>query len=224
MKALVKISQHQIGNQVIDAVNARELHAYLKNGDHFATWIAERNNQYGFVEGQDYVTYSAVAEKGRPRLEYAISLDMAKELSMVERNEKGKEARQYFIACERVARSGHAADNRTLARSDTSAAYRVMTDMVVEVREEVGKTCKSHHFSNEALMLNEIIFGVRKPVDRDSLDLSDLAILTKMEMRNARLIGRGLPYAERKDLLKKYHEQLLLTPPPKTKMLKEKRA
>jgi prophage antirepressor-like protein len=115
------------------------------------------------------------------------------------------------------------ANERALARNDTSAAYRVMTDMVVEVREEVGKSCKSHHFSNEALMLNEIIFGVRKAVDRDSLGLNDLATLTKMEIRNARLIGRGLSYAERKDMLRQYHEQLLLTPLPKVKPPKGRR-
>jgi hypothetical protein len=116
------------------------------------------------------------------------------------------------------------AATRMVVRTDSSTAYRVMSDMVFEVRDEVGKSCKPHHYSNEALMINEILFGVRKAIDRDSLSIDDLNKLIKMEMRNARLIGRGLPYADRKDLLKQYHEQLLLTPPPKAKMLKEKRA
>ena len=84
-------------------VNARDLHAFLENGDHFATWISERIKQYGFVEGQDFEGYSANAEKpqgGRPSKEYALSLGMAKELSMVERNDQGKRARRYFISCE----------------------------------------------------------------------------------------------------------------------------
>ena len=53
------------------------------------------------MENQDFVTFSKNLEKGRPRLEYALTLDMAKELSMVERNEKGKQARKYFIECEK---------------------------------------------------------------------------------------------------------------------------
>lgn len=85
-------------------VNARELHAFLENRDHFSTWIKDRISQYGFVENQDFVRFSEFSEKplgGRPSMEYALSLDMAKELSMVERNTKGKQARQYFIDCEK---------------------------------------------------------------------------------------------------------------------------
>lgn len=101
MNQIVEIRKNIISGYTVQTVDARELHAFLRNGDHFSTWIKERIGQYGFIESQDFVTYSADAEKGRPRVEYAISLDMAKELSMVERNDKGKQARQYFIECER---------------------------------------------------------------------------------------------------------------------------
>ncbi|CAB3855517.1 hypothetical protein LMG26846_02213 [Achromobacter insuavis] len=101
MNHLIPVTIGQIAGQSVQTANARDLHAFLENGDHFATWIKERIDQYSFVENQDFVTYSAVAEKGRPRVEYVLTLDMAKELSMVERNAKGKQARQYFIDCER---------------------------------------------------------------------------------------------------------------------------
>lgn len=106
------IGSAPIGERVAQTVNARDLHAFLENRDHFATWIKDRVDQFGFVDGADFVSFSEVSEKGgRPRLEYALTIDMAKELSMVERNERGKQARQYFIACERKLRAGITADD-----------------------------------------------------------------------------------------------------------------
>lgn len=57
-------------------------------------------DQYGFIEGADFLTIS-FKSGDRPSIEYFITLDMAKERSMVERNEQGKRTRQYFIECER---------------------------------------------------------------------------------------------------------------------------
>ena len=98
MKELIKLQPH---DTLIQAVSARELHAFLQSRQQFADWIKNRIADYDFVENQDFVTFSENYEKGRPRLEYALTLDMAKELSMVERNEQGKEARRYFIECEK---------------------------------------------------------------------------------------------------------------------------
>ena len=92
------------GQEAVNTVDARALHRFLENGDKFAGWIADRIRQYDFAEKVDFLTYSANSEKGRPAKEYAITLDMAKELSMVERNEQGKRARRYFIAMENKAK------------------------------------------------------------------------------------------------------------------------
>jgi len=82
------------------------LHAFLESKKQFADWIKHRIKKYGLVENQDFVSFSLISEKpqqgGRPQTEYALSLDCAKELAMVEGNERGKEARQYFIECEKV--------------------------------------------------------------------------------------------------------------------------
>lgn len=104
MQELIALNTVEFDGSEQQTVNARELHEFLENGDKFATWIVDRINQFGFLENQDFVTFSENSEKGRPRKEYALSLDMAKELCMVERNEKGKQARYYFIECERVAK------------------------------------------------------------------------------------------------------------------------
>ncbi|MBE2985322.1 antA/AntB antirepressor family protein [Campylobacter sp. RM9344] len=84
----------------INSANARELHCFLNSGQDYSDWIKNRITQYGFIENQDYII-QIVYTKGRPRKEYFITLDMAKELCMVENNDKGKEARQYFIKCEK---------------------------------------------------------------------------------------------------------------------------
>ena len=112
LHSLVPVRLGAIGGTFVPATSGRALHAFLENRDHVATWIKDRIEQYGFVENQDFTTYSEVSEKGgRPATEYAITLDMAKELAMEERNHKGKEARQYFIDCERRAKQGQPALN-----------------------------------------------------------------------------------------------------------------
>lgn len=101
---MTNLPQVQEYNQLTQAVNARELHAFLQNKRQFSDWIKQRISEYDFVENQDFVSFSQNCEKpkgGRPTTEYAITLDMAKELSMVERNEQGKQARKYFIECEK---------------------------------------------------------------------------------------------------------------------------
>ncbi|WP_252120398.1 antA/AntB antirepressor family protein [Symbiopectobacterium purcellii] len=105
---LIAIETNSINGEAVQTVNARDLHEFLKVGKDFSNWIKDRIKQYGFVENIDYVVFANSGENpngGRPVKEYAISIDMAKELSMVERNEKGKEARQYFIQCEKQAKA-----------------------------------------------------------------------------------------------------------------------
>ena len=97
MQELIKVNKNDNGKET---VNARELHKFLEVGKIFGAWINDRINQYGFVENEDYVVVSENGNNplgGRPSKDYHIAIDMAKELSMIERNEKGKEARQYFI-------------------------------------------------------------------------------------------------------------------------------
>lgn len=94
---LIKISE-QNGKQ---AVSARELHSYLESKQDFSNWIKNRINKYGFIENQDFQRFDKIIETGGRLIEYALSIDCAKEISMVEGNEKGKQARRYFIDVEK---------------------------------------------------------------------------------------------------------------------------
>lgn len=101
MKELIKITEKD-GKK---AVNARELHAFLESKQEFANWIKGRIEKYGFVENQDFESFDNVVKRetgATVRKEYDLSIDMAKELSMVENNEKGRLARKYFIECEKA--------------------------------------------------------------------------------------------------------------------------
>ena len=102
MKELIRITE-QNGKK---AVSARELHAFLESNRQFTDWIKYRIEQYGFIENVDYILISQICETrtgATTRTEYALTVNMAKELSMVEGNAKGKQARRYFIACEEKA-------------------------------------------------------------------------------------------------------------------------
>lgn len=104
MNELIPITVATIGGEEVNAVSARVLHKFLENGELFTTWIKNRIEQFGFIEGQDFSTFLENTKKGRPRKEYVVSINMAKELSMVERNANGKRARLYFIKCEKIAK------------------------------------------------------------------------------------------------------------------------
>lgn len=97
---LIKINQKE-GKQTIDA---RELHKFLESKQQFADWIKKRISDYGFERGSDFTTIHKVMKReiGATRIiEYHLSIDMAKEISMLEKNDKGKQARKYFIECEK---------------------------------------------------------------------------------------------------------------------------
>lgn len=103
---LIPVFSGSISNESILLVNARDLHAFLEVGKRFASWVTERITEYGFIENQDYILVSQNREiKGRGgdrrSKDYHLTLDTAKELAMVERNEKGREIRRYFIECEK---------------------------------------------------------------------------------------------------------------------------
>ncbi|WP_375706104.1 antA/AntB antirepressor family protein [Bartonella sp. AA2SXKL] len=103
MNTLIEISEQVIDQETVQTVNARDLHAFLEITSKFADWIKNRIKECNFRENIDFIGFSKNLEKGgRPSIEYYITLDMAKHLSMIERNDKGHEARQYFIKCERL--------------------------------------------------------------------------------------------------------------------------
>ena len=106
MKELIKITE-QNGNQ---AVSMKDLYTFLEVRENWTDWT-KRMLGYGFDENVDYEAFSVFRQHpngigGTTVKDYALTLDCAKEISMLQRSERGKMARQYFIECEKQLRSG----------------------------------------------------------------------------------------------------------------------
>ena len=113
MNELLKVNY---GNDRI-TLSARELHKFLGVTERFGNWI-ERMNQYGFQESVDYLGRKVFNTQAHQELQdYEITLDMAKEIAMIQRSDKGKEVRQYFLELERRWNSPEAVMNRALEYS-----------------------------------------------------------------------------------------------------------
>ena len=93
MNELIKINSE-------NKVDGHELHDFLQVETPFKKWI-DRMIEYGFVEGTDFWTKMSESTGGRPATEYEMTIGMAKEICMIQRNERGKQARLYFIECEK---------------------------------------------------------------------------------------------------------------------------
>jgi anti-repressor protein len=106
LHATLPITDRTINDEVIKTVDARTMYEFLEVKTAFKDWFARRIEDYGFLEDKDFCSFLSESSGGRPSKEYYISIAMAKELAMVERNDRGKMARQYFIECERIAKEG----------------------------------------------------------------------------------------------------------------------
>lgn len=97
MDSLIQITKNTInGAEVINSVNAREIHNYLGVKTRFNDWINRAIEKYDFIENIDY----SILSNGNSK-DFVVTLDMAKELAMLENNPKGKETRKYFIEFEK---------------------------------------------------------------------------------------------------------------------------
>jgi len=86
-------------------------------------------------------------------------------------------------------------------RHEATSSFKVMNEILRQSRNDSGKPCQIHHFSNEARLINWALTGKFGGIDRDTLSNIDLDLLARLEERNAVLIGRSVEYADRKKML-----------------------
>lgn len=161
---LIPVFNGDISNESTLLCDARELHRYLEVGKRFASWIKERIAEYGFVENQDYILISQIRETktgrggDRRSKDYHLTLDTAKELAMVERNEKGRQIRRYFIECEKRVRNESARERGQEQKSPYEQKPRYFIRMVVVDRLH-GKT---ETFQGDANTVKDIVDGTAR--------------------------------------------------------------
>lgn len=106
LTSTLSIRTDENGNPAIDA---RELHLYLNSKQDFSNWFNHRIQTYSFVLGKDFLLNKFIEQDnthgGHNRKDYYLTINMAKELCMLERNEKGRQARRYFIEMENRAQN-----------------------------------------------------------------------------------------------------------------------
>ena len=162
-----------------DCVDARTLHEELKVKTSFNDWIDRRISQYKFLESIDFTSFTQKRVKptgGRPPVEYTITLDMAKELSMIENNEEGRKARRYFIECEKIAKEKNEQRVRSLNQvlrdeTITSRESRIISSTIRHKADtsrnprETAKEIKDYIFT---------IYDIKAFADIKRLDFHDV--------------------------------------------------
>ena len=125
-------------------VSARELHEFLGVESPYHKWFP-RMCEYGFTEGQDFWTFLSESTGGRPAQDAQLTIDMAKEICMLQRNERGKQARQYFIQLEKdwnspekvMARALHIADRKIKCLQTENALQK---QLILELKPKADYT------------------------------------------------------------------------------------
>ncbi len=146
---LIRVYQNDRQEQV---VNARELHEKLESKRDFSNWITDRIQKYGFIENIDFTTILLKSTGGRPRTEYALTLDTVKEIAMVENNEQGRKIRRYFIEVEKKAR------NMFEVPKTLPEALRKAAELAEQLEQQKPKVlfAESVETSKNSVLINEL--------------------------------------------------------------------
>ena len=165
-------------------VSARDLHEALEVKTQFKDWFP-RMCEYGFEDGKDFCSFLSESTGGRPSQDAQITVDMAKEIAMLQRTEKGKEVRKYFIQIEKEWNS----PERVMARALTIANKTIETLKI----ENSEMKPKADYFDN--LVERNLLTNFRDTAKELGLRQTDL-------INN--LIEDGYVYRDQKSKLKPY--------------------
>lgn len=167
------------------AVSGRELHEFLEIGTRYDIWLT-RMTEYGFEENIDYITIAQKRTTAQGNLtnfvDHILTVDMAKEVSMIQRNEKGKQARQYFLQVEKAWNSPEMIMKRALQIAD-----RKMSDMQLRIEADKPKVLFADAVA--ASHTSILIGDLAKLLRQNGIDIGQNRLFSWMR-ENGFLIGR----------------------------------
>jgi anti-repressor protein len=139
MNELIPVTINENDEPVI---SGRALHSFLEIKERYNDWFP-RMREYGFVENLDFTSFTEKSVKpqgGRPSADHALKIDMAKELCMLARSDKGKEARLYFIGLEKEWNSPEKVMARALKLAErTLASVRIENTALIQDKENLRR-------------------------------------------------------------------------------------
>ncbi len=192
MNELIKINYESDRPTVL----ARDLHEFLEVETPFNKWFS-RMCEYGFTDGADFQTFLSESTGGRPATDAQLTIDMAKEICMLQRNERGKQARQYFLQLEREWNSPEAVMSRALRMAEERLERFKAINANLSVQNAIMQP-KAEYF--DGLCDRESLTGIRETAKLLGLKQNDFVkwlIDHKYIYRDKR--GRLMPYAEHVD-------------------------
>lgn len=195
MNELIKINYESDRPTVL----ARDLHEFLEVKTAYKDWFP-RMCEYGFAEGEDYCSFLSDRSDGlpgKPRQDAQLTIDMAKEICMLQRNERGKQARQYFLQLEKEWNSPEAVMSRALKMAQEKLERFKTINANLSVQNAIMQP-KAEYF--DGLCDRESLTGVRETAKLLGLKQNDFVkwlIDHKYIYRDKR--GRLMPYAEHVD-------------------------
>lgn len=178
-------------------VSGRELHKALEVKDHYTDWF-KRMTEYGFTEGEDFIGFSEKSDKptgGRPSTDHQLTIPMAKEICMLQRNDKGKQFRQYFIRVEEVWNSPEMIMKRALDYANENVKRLQIQASTLQVDNEIMKP-KADYF--DELVDRNTLTSFRETAKQ--LDVKEKVFINfllehKYISRDKK--GKIMPYAEK---------------------------
>lgn len=156
--SLIKIDINEKQQQV---VSGRELHEFLEVDTPYHIWFP-RMKEYGFIENVDFSTFEQNCSKptgGRPSTDHVLTIDMAKELCMIQRTDKGKQARQYFIQIEKQWNSPEMVMKRAMDYLN-AMVEKLQTENLVLIQQNSELQPKASYY--DMVLQNKSLLSVSK--------------------------------------------------------------
>jgi phage anti-repressor protein len=173
MNELIPVSNQVLNGTPTQTINARDLHEFLEMEKKFSDWIKDQIVRARLVEGIDYIAITVNPKEGknplggRPKKEYHVTTDAAKDIGMISGSEKGIEVRNYFKECERLAKiafQNKAAKTEIELAEERLAETQRLIDSLKE-KEALKRIIDNH-----------TLFGKSNPLDSqlDAVSLKDI--------------------------------------------------